>query len=131
MGFIGYDNPVVNVKGTPGIISDVAANRTYGYQGLIYIESDTQLIYQYNNGAWQLIGGGGSTGAVTAIEFTPTPGSSDYPDAALIGRQVILFALSGVVQEPSTWSKPILSNVLSLLNGQTFQPGQLGLILYQ
>jgi len=69
---IVLNNGVTNIKGTPGINSDIFANRpaaTDVAPGSIYIATDTGVIYQSNGVSWSTIGGGGGP--------TPTPGIDD------------------------------------------------------
>jgi hypothetical protein len=64
---IVLSNGVTNINGTPGINSDVFANRpaaTDVAPGSIYIATDTGVIYQSDGATWSTIGGGGG----------PTPG---------------------------------------------------------
>jgi hypothetical protein len=69
---IVLSNGVTNINGTPGINSDVFANRPAATDvalGSIYIATDTGVIYQSNGATWSTIGGGGGP--------TPTPGIDD------------------------------------------------------
>lgn len=64
---IVLSNGVTNINGTPGINSDVFANRPAATDvalGSIYIATDTGVIYQSNGASWSTLGGGGG----------PTPG---------------------------------------------------------
>lgn len=81
---IVLNNGVTNVNGTPGINSDVFANRpaaTDVASGSIYIATNTGTIYQSNGATWSTIGGGGG----------PTPGIDDVlsVNQALTVPQVI------------------------------------------
>jgi hypothetical protein len=61
------NNGVTNINGTPGINSDVFANRPAATDvaiGSIFIATDTGAIYQSNGATWVTLGGGGG----------PTPG---------------------------------------------------------
>jgi hypothetical protein len=75
MSYVGFDNPVVNGGGTPTMISGLFADRpVVGYQGLIYISQDTQVIYQWVNGAWEPIGTGTfipGAGATNGLQILP------------------------------------------------------------
>jgi hypothetical protein len=75
MSYIGFDNPVVNGGGTPTMISGLFADRpVVGYQGLIYISQDTQVIYQWVSGAWEPIGTGTfipGAGATNGLQILP------------------------------------------------------------
>lgn len=67
---IVLSNGVTNINGTPGINSDVFANRPAATDvalGSIYIATDTGVIYQSNGVSWSTLGGGGG----------PTPGIDD------------------------------------------------------
>jgi hypothetical protein len=67
---IVLSNGVTNINGTPGINSDVFANRpaaTDVAPGSIYIATDTGVIYQSNGATWSTIGGGGSTPGIDSV----------------------------------------------------------------
>jgi hypothetical protein len=68
---IVLNNGVTNINSTPGINSDIFANRpaaTDVAAGTIFIATNTGVIYQSNGATWSIIGGGGPT---------PTPGIDD------------------------------------------------------
>lgn len=58
---IVINNSVANINNTPGIITDVIANRPSASlvaNGTLFISTDTQAIYTNNNGAWLQVGKG-------------------------------------------------------------------------
>lgn len=64
------NNGVTNVNGTPGINSDLFANRpaaTDTAAGSIFIATDTGTIYQSDGATWSTIGGGGSTPGIDSV----------------------------------------------------------------
>ena len=58
---ISFNNSVANILNTPGIITDVIANRPDAANianGTIYISTDTRAIFTNNNGTWVQVGKG-------------------------------------------------------------------------
>jgi hypothetical protein len=79
---LGVDFNILNQKGTPAFYSDTFINRpTYGFNGRVFISTDTGAIYEDTGSAWVLIAdaGGGSTGTlqqVTTNGYTTNVGIS-------------------------------------------------------
>lgn len=73
---------ILNVKNSPSVAADVAANRpTSAAIGAIYISTDTKVLERWNGTTWDAIGGGiTGTGTVNKIPVwtgTSALGSSD------------------------------------------------------
>jgi len=76
MGFT-IDFSVLNQKGTPALYSDIFANRpAAGYQGRLFIATDTAAIYEDTGTAWTLIANV-SSGAGTLQQVTTNGNTSN------------------------------------------------------
>ena len=76
MGFT-IDFSVLNQKGTPALYSDLFANRpAAGYQGRLFIATDTAAIYEDTGTAWTLIANV-SSGAGTLQQVTTNGNTSN------------------------------------------------------
>lgn len=104
---------ILNVKNSPSVAADVAANRpTSAAIGAIYISTDTKLLQRWNGSSWDTIGGGitgtgtanyipywgtSSNLATTTLTFTTGGG---YPTTTISGTTTTSFDLSQ--GDPST-----------------------------
>jgi hypothetical protein len=70
MGALGISNGVLNQKGSPAIYTDVYANRpAAGFNGRLFVSTDTSQIFEDNGTSWILIAnsGIGSTGTLQVV----------------------------------------------------------------
>jgi hypothetical protein len=70
MSGIYFNTGVSNQKGTPGIISDIFANRpTTADTGTLFVATDTGAIYSYTGAGWTNVttGGGGGTPGIDDV----------------------------------------------------------------
>jgi hypothetical protein len=76
MGF-SFNNNVLNQKGSPAIYTDIFANRpAAGFQGRLFISTDTAAIYEDTGTAWTLIANV-SSGAGTLQQVTTNGNTSN------------------------------------------------------
>ena len=76
MGAIGISNAVLNQKGSPAIYTDILANRpVYGFNGRIFISTDTSQIFEDTGTSWNLIADSG-VGATGTLEVVTTNGNT-------------------------------------------------------
>jgi hypothetical protein len=76
MGF-SFNNNVLNQKGSPAIYTDIFANRPVaGFQGRLFISTDTAAIYEDTGTAWTLIANV-SSGAGTLQQVTTNGNTSN------------------------------------------------------
>jgi hypothetical protein len=104
---------ILNQKGTPAFFSDTYANRpAFGYQGRVFISTDTGQIFEDTGSAWTLIAdagvGGGTLASVTAngnstatgIVITAGGLSTDsLTDTALTSGSVLFSGTGGLVSQ--------------------------------
>jgi hypothetical protein len=112
MGF-SYNNNVLNQKGSPAIYTDTFANRpTFGYQGRLFISTDTAAIYEDTGTSWTLIAnvssGAGTlqqvttNGNTTNVGITVTAGgvsTNSLTDTALTLGSVLFAGAAGLVTQ--------------------------------
>jgi len=112
---IVLNNGVTNINGTPGINSDVFANRpaaTDVAPGSIYIATDTGVIYQSNGVTWSTIGGGGG----------PTPGIDSVlaVGQALTANRTITSTTFGLLINGTNNTSRFNDNGASIFNLNTY-----------
>ena len=104
---------ILNQKGTPAFFSDTYANRpAFGYQGRVFISTDTGQIFEDTGSAWTLIAdagvGGGTLASVTANGNTTATGivitagglsTDSLTDTALTTGSVLFSGTGGLVSQ--------------------------------
>ncbi len=112
MGF-SYNVNVLNQKGSPALYTDIFANRpAAGYQGRLFVSTDTAAIYEDTGTAWTLIAnvssGAGTLEQVTTNGNTTTKGISisagglstnSLTDTALTSGSVTFAGAGGLISE--------------------------------
>lgn len=80
---------ILNVKNSPSVAADVAANRpTSAAVGAIYISTDTKVLERWNGTSWDAIGGGISgTGTVNKIPV--------WTSASALGSSDLVYTVPG------------------------------------
>jgi hypothetical protein len=117
MSGININAQVINQKGSPALYTDVFANRpTAGYNGRLFISTDTSQIFEDNGSSWVLIAnsGIGSTGTlqvVTTNGNTTNTGiivtaggisSNAVTNTSLTAGSVIFAGSGGLMSEDNT-----------------------------
>ena len=126
---------ILNQKGTPAFFSDTYANRpAFGYQGRVFISTDTGQIFEDTGSAWTLIAdagvGGGTLASVTANGNTTATGivitagglsTDSLTDTALTTGSVLFSGTGGLVSQKN--ANLFWDNTNNRLGINTTSPG--------